>query len=254
MKAPCPNAELEALARGELAPLPARRLLSHVRGCATCRDELAWLRAERRLADEHARGEGPPPPELWRSIEGRLAPAAGARRAARPAYGALLAAAGVALALASWPRARPAPPAAAGHDVVRPEPLPSAPPSVGGAAPAPAPLRTLTASRPVARPATLSLRVGDAAVEVSGCGGGDVSVTVSETRHDALALRAEPGPGGRGERVELRADGGPRLESGRARVSVPRGTRLEVITASGERFVTDVTTSTVSLVNRPAPP
>ncbi|HEU4534880.1 MAG TPA: zf-HC2 domain-containing protein [Polyangiaceae bacterium] len=246
MKTPCPSDQLDALARGELTPLPAQRLLAHVRGCAACRSELAWLRAERRLADEHARDDASPPPELWHAVASRvgLAPVK-ARRAVRPAHGVLLVAlASAALAIASWPRPRPPALAPDGGSIVRPEPPPPAALASSRPAPEPVVLRALNVSKAVARPITLSLGVGEATVDVSPCGGNEVSVTLSDTRHDSLSLQTRPGPGGRGERVELLVDDGLRLESGQARVSVPRGTRLEVITSAGEQFVTEVTATT----------
>jgi putative zinc finger protein len=245
MKTTCPDDGLEALARGELAPLPAQRLLAHLRGCATCRDELAWLRAERLLADEHAREDEPLRPEIWRAVAGRVGPAGGRRApfALRPAPALAFVALAAALAIVSWRRSHTGAPAPAGN-LVLPEPPAASSPAVDSAAPEPVALKALNVSKPVARPTTLSLSVGDATVDVGLCGGSYVNVTVSDTRHDAIALDARPGAGGRGERVELRVDGGSLLESGQARILVPRGTRLEVTTAAGEQFVTEVTAPT----------
>jgi hypothetical protein len=243
MKTPCPSDELDLLARGALPPLPTQRLLAHLRGCAACRDELAWRRAERLLADEHARRRAPLARALPRGrrpgrvgpLEGAARLAAGRRRRARRARGS---GGGDRVVAAAEPA-----PVRAGRRHRAPRT-----PGVGGPGPleraAPITLRELTVARPVARPATLSLSVGEATVDVGPCGGGEVHVTVSDTPHGALALRAQPGPGGRGERVELRADEGSVLESGRAHVLVPRGTRLEVTTSAGEQFVTEVTAPT----------
>lgn len=114
----CSTEDLEALVAGALAPENAARVNAHVEGCAACRDELAWLRAEAALMARR-RERQTVSPELWQGIAERLArpaapaPSAGAAPApvrvrrwglgARVAYGGLFAAAAAAVVLATWP-------------------------------------------------------------------------------------------------------------------------------------------------------
>lgn len=80
---------LEALARGGIPPAePAAADASegaflHLRGCAVCLRELAWLRAELRLVARRKDGQGPLPPALWDAIAARL-PAGKSGGAPRP--------------------------------------------------------------------------------------------------------------------------------------------------------------------------
>jgi hypothetical protein len=123
----CPMEELEALVGGELAADEAARVMAHVDECATCRDELVWLRAEAELMARRREREPEVADALWPAIADRLAhpgapsatttaatasaAAAGAapvrpRRwgwGARVAYGGLLTAAAAAVVIATWP-------------------------------------------------------------------------------------------------------------------------------------------------------
>jgi hypothetical protein len=72
MTAPCDLEALEALVSDALASDRALAVQAHARGCPTCGQELAWLRTERRLMAERKSGEPGLPPDLWRSVEGRI--------------------------------------------------------------------------------------------------------------------------------------------------------------------------------------
>jgi hypothetical protein len=99
MKGPCNSSDLEALALGELAPEQAQAVLEHASGCQACRDELAWLRAERDLMARRARQKDDLPPELWRGVERRLAAGTERRPRSRAVWVAVTA--GFALAAAA---------------------------------------------------------------------------------------------------------------------------------------------------------
>src|SRR5207249_7430277 len=81
MMSRCDLEALEALAMGELDEARAAEVEAHAAGCASCKRELEWLRAEREVVSRRAAGESPVPAELWRGIEARIAPAP--KRAAR---------------------------------------------------------------------------------------------------------------------------------------------------------------------------
>jgi Putative zinc-finger len=137
----CSIEELEALVAGTLEADAAARVQTHVDGCASCREELQWLRAEAELMARRRDRHADVSPALWEGIEARLmrppAPAASAVSAptatpvraarrwglgARIAYGGLVTAAAAAVIVAIWPGqvhnvpgdlGRPAPVAAA---------------------------------------------------------------------------------------------------------------------------------------------
>jgi hypothetical protein len=119
--------ELEALVAGKLEADERARLWAHVDECATCRDEVAWLRAEAELMARRRGREKDVPDALWPAIADRLArpspptstttaaTASTAATATRPvrrrrwgwgarvAYGGLLTAAAAAVVIATWP-------------------------------------------------------------------------------------------------------------------------------------------------------
>jgi putative zinc finger protein len=125
----CPTEELEALVTDTLDGETAERVRAHVADCASCKEELAWLQAERELMARRRAHEPALSPALWQAIVERLpenrrdasvesgahpvtpSPTADAtplrvRRwgwGARVAYGGLLAAAAAAVVFASWP-------------------------------------------------------------------------------------------------------------------------------------------------------
>jgi hypothetical protein len=68
----CDFEKLEALAAGELAGARAQEIEQHVAGCAACRDELGWLRAEAELMQRRRAAQPPLRPELWQRITQRL--------------------------------------------------------------------------------------------------------------------------------------------------------------------------------------
>src|SRR5260370_21993273 len=70
-----PPARQDAL-RGPPAEDPEAQ--AHLRGCAVCARELAWLRAERLLVARRREGEGPLPASLWQGVLARISSQAGA--------------------------------------------------------------------------------------------------------------------------------------------------------------------------------
>jgi hypothetical protein len=116
----CPTEELEALVAGTLDDETAERVRAHLAGCASCKEELAWLSAEAELMARRREQQPELSPALWQGIAERLAspvapslspqaaptPIRAARRwgwGARVAYGSLLAAAAAAVLFATWP-------------------------------------------------------------------------------------------------------------------------------------------------------
>jgi hypothetical protein len=73
MSPDCDLEILEALARGELDGGRAAKVEAHVTTCDECRDELAWLRAERALMARRRAGEAPVSPAVWENVAARIA-------------------------------------------------------------------------------------------------------------------------------------------------------------------------------------
>lgn len=66
----CPLSDLEAYESGALGEAEAERVAAHVRSCALCAEEVAWLRAEKRLfRAREAELPGPPP---FAEVVGRI--------------------------------------------------------------------------------------------------------------------------------------------------------------------------------------
>jgi hypothetical protein len=114
----CSMEDLEALVAGRLDADAAARVQAHADACASCKDELAWLRAEAELMARRRAAAPEVRPEIWQGIAERLArpaTAAVSPRAATPvrvrrwglgarvAYGGLVAAAAAAVVVATWP-------------------------------------------------------------------------------------------------------------------------------------------------------
>jgi len=93
----CNPERVEQYLFGELPPSAALDVEHHVQGCASCRDELEWLRAERAAFAQHPFRELSPPPLAV--IEGRLLNEQRVVWARRLAWGACAAAG---LAAAWW--------------------------------------------------------------------------------------------------------------------------------------------------------
>lgn len=144
----CPTEQLEAFARGTLGRR-APRVAEHIEGCPRCAEELAWLRAEKRLF-EAREPELPAPPAFGEVLARMSSPARSAEKPApkpismiarspRPDAGrglrravvplALFAAAAAAIALFAWFEEEP--PVAVG-----PEPPSTAAPAVDPQQPA----------------------------------------------------------------------------------------------------------------------
>lgn len=114
----CSIEELEALLAGTLDADAAARVEAHAAACATCRDELQWLRAEAELMARRRAAAPEVRPQIWQGIAERLAPPATAADRSRPsapvplrrwglgarvAYVGLVAAAAAAVVVATWP-------------------------------------------------------------------------------------------------------------------------------------------------------
>ena len=144
MSRECNTEALEALLRNELAGDEAAAIGKHASECATCGEELAWLRAELALMTRRRDEQPPLAPSLWDGIAARIAeprivtseetqapspssprpmqsqvgaPSSPARNVSSPpprrwhwgarvAYGGLLAAAAAALLFVAWPHPR----------------------------------------------------------------------------------------------------------------------------------------------------
>ncbi|MGZ3440709.1 MAG: zf-HC2 domain-containing protein [Polyangia bacterium] len=115
----CPIEELEALVAGTLDDEAAERVRAHLAGCASCKEELAWLSTEAELMARRRAQQPSLSPALWDAIADRIqqpaAPSIAPQAAptpirprrwglgARLAYGGLLAAAAAAVVVATWP-------------------------------------------------------------------------------------------------------------------------------------------------------
>jgi hypothetical protein len=129
--------QLSAYADGELTADERDALEHHLEGCAECRELLAGLR--RVVARARALDDRNPTTDLWPGIAERIG-ATGAvpvRRLARPPRRYVfslpqLAAAGIALAVASGGSAWLLRPAGTGSVAVQPPPVPPAPPAPPG--------------------------------------------------------------------------------------------------------------------------
>jgi len=218
---------LEALARGE--PVADRAGLdAHLAGCDDCARELAWLRAERRVLRERALDE-PSLERLWGGVAAKLPTATAASpppyRTSAPlpppperrpwrAFAAGFAAAvvlGVGFAALTLKVSSPAPPSRGRvHHARQPSRAPSAEVALA-----------------VQGHATLHLETWSADVRVFTSPTREIRATV---RGAGVDPRLTPGPNGR---YDLTFNG-RRLSSGEVDVLVPRGTSVDVSTASGD--------------------
>lgn len=208
-------------------------------------DELAWRRLEQRMAADHAAGDPPLPPELWRGVAARIAaPRPQSRSTGRLALGAIVLAAAAGVAL--WylpPRAgsvqATAPTAeriAAGSAPDEPAiPATTASTPVPSSVPPPPPPPAV--SRPPLNqvletegPVTVVITSDAGRIEVEPCRGRFVNVTVLDSSHRRLALRQ------RARRVDVAFDGGA-LADGVAHVLVPSDTHLVISTKRGDVIV-----------------
>lgn len=74
---------LENLLRGTLDPVQAADVMAHADVCPVCAKELAWLRAERELFAQRARGV--PPSQVWSQVEAQLSQRLAAQLTREPA-------------------------------------------------------------------------------------------------------------------------------------------------------------------------
>jgi DUF4097 and DUF4098 domain-containing protein YvlB len=86
-----------------------------------------------------------------------------------------------------------------------------------------------TATRAVAGPVTVQIETSSADVEIRGEAARQVTVTVDDADVDQVALVLHGT-----DRIEPTFDGSHRLGSGRVRLQVPRGSRIELSTMSGD--------------------
>ncbi len=250
----CEPELLELLASGRLDGITAAEVEAHAAGCATCRDELGWLRAERELVVRRA-AMAPMPPELWRGIEarafggGRAVDAAQARWGGNPRrlmIGIAAVAAGACVLGATMHslRARCNDP---GHEHIEvrrrfgiglPQaptaPVPAIPPVPPTPPMAPAAADedgdcNLHATMTVAGPIELWLQTVSADVVVTAADGNQVDLRAGDcdARRVELVRTSE-------RTVEARFDGGGGLRSGTIELRLPTGSGLALRTISGD--------------------
>lgn len=221
---------LEALARGQHV-VDRAALDAHLATCDECARELAWLRAEQRIFRERD-VDAPSTEALWRGVASKLpsAPTANlspyriaappppvvARRPWRAFAAGFMAAAllgvGVA-ALTLKVNSTPARPRGLSHDVNQPR--------------RERPDLHADASLSVSGPVQLRLETWSADVRVTGVEQNEIRATVRGDGARPRITRIADG------RYELTFDG-RRLSSGEVEVTLPRGSSVEVSTASGD--------------------
>ena len=69
----CDSEKLMLLLDGELSASEFAETEAHLAGCATCRDELGWLRTERRMVAARRQADPGVPPAMWGAIQRRIA-------------------------------------------------------------------------------------------------------------------------------------------------------------------------------------
>jgi hypothetical protein len=231
--------ELEALARGELAPAQAVSIDAHLAECESCQRELSWIRAESGLLARRPRPSLPP--DLWRNIEAQLPlvppihvplPAARSGPLPRPRRSQVaqwFAVAAAAAAMLVVYSVGGAPMGRLRQSVASLFGAPTAPKVIISVENSDDELPPESTSVQVPGAVTLHLSTMSADIEAVAGERERVRLAVSEVgRKIQLELRSV-GPG------ELRAifNGQDRLESGHVKVELPPGSRLEVQSASG---------------------
>lgn len=243
--------DLEALIAGTLDEDRGILISAHTDDCAVCGRELAWLRAERDLFAQRARGV--PPSEVWAQIESQIAARLrehepeprGLRRVLARAFRSdrmqWFAVAGAAVAvvgmigispLSPLRRTDPSPSVTQplGAPTDSQSPRPPSPASVDDAA-ADDVVHSRTA---VSGPIALELSTLAAEVEVAAGGKDEAKLTLSDS--EISAVRWLP-PAAVGAAWRLDFGGGSALRDGHLRLLLPEGSRVDVRTASGDVHV-----------------
>lgn len=249
MSAHATTEQLEALIRGELTVQQSAAIESHVAGCARCQQELGWLRAERSLFERRPRERLPA--DLWQGIDARLpsqppglvavpmsGPGADARRGrervqkwfAMAAAAALL----IGFSVGGFPLAglrQKLLLKVQGASFTNDTSGSKSTDSDDGDTDQPERSASLKVSGPVL------LKIRTAAADVVAVTGEreQIRAIVSETKLGAVELRTEAS----GD-VSVLFDQRDALPKGHVRLELPAGSRLEVITASGDVSIQDV--------------
>ncbi len=261
--------DLESLIAGSLDEDRSILISAHTDDCAVCGRELAWLRAERELFAQRARGV--PPSEVWAQIESKIAdrlrqesPAPrGLRRVFASAFRSermqWYAVAGAALAVVGMVAVSPLSP------LRRATPQPVAALSVSTGTPGAAgPVAVDTSNESAANesdetddivrsraPLTgpIALSVSTLAADVDVVAGPKDQATLSiEDGHVATARFVPPANGQTAWRIDFA--GGSSLAAGQLRLQLPEGSQINVHSASGDVRVSglkgDVTATTAA--------
>ena len=261
--------DLEALIAGSLDEDRNILISAHTDDCAVCGRELAWLRAERELFAQRARGV--PPSEVWAQIESKIAdrlreesPAPrGLRRVFASAFRSermqWFAVAGAALAVVGMVAVSPLSPLRR----ATPEPVQ---PIAGLTAPTGAPGPTwptdaaavadddrvpsedsVRSQTPVSGPIALEVSTLAADVEVV-AGPKDRAALILDDSHVTTARFVPPSTGQSAWRIDF--GGGSSLHDGHLRLQLPEGSQVSVHSASGDVRASglkgDVTVTTAS--------
>jgi DUF4097 and DUF4098 domain-containing protein YvlB len=243
--------ELEGLLHGTLSPQRAAEVLAHSDCCPVCARELGWLRAEKELFAQRARGV--PPSQVWAQVEARLSQRLALQLAHEPprsrwrdrlrAPAAQWAAVGAAAALLGIVAASPLSPLK--HGLFQ---RPAAKADDGARAAAMVPRfdgfdrddaalggggeddsRSLAATTKVSGAVTVSLDAAAADIDVQVGVAGEVQIHVDDT--DAHAVKVIERNKGH---LQFEFDNSSHLDSGEVRLLVPVGTSVELRTASGD--------------------
>ncbi|MBL9006942.1 MAG: DUF4097 family beta strand repeat protein [Myxococcales bacterium] len=250
--------DLEALIAGTLDEDRGILISAHTDDCAVCTRELAWLRAERDLFAQRARGV--PPSEVWARIEAQIAdrlrhedPAprglsrvlAGAFRGQRMQW---FAAAGAAAAVLGMIAISPLSPLrstpSASPSTMQPLSDPSA--AAGGAAERGSVVVSVSdadnegvvlSSTKVTGPIALDLSTLAAEVEIAAGPKDEAKVTLEDS-HVTSVRWLPPAAGQTAWRLDF--GGGASLPDGHLRLLLPEGSRVDVRSASGDVQVAGV--------------
>lgn len=256
-----PVSDLEALVAGTLDEDRSILISAHTDDCAVCGRELSWLRAERELFAQRARGV--PPSEVWAQIEARIesrlseqlvkakTPAGGLRRrlllsfqrerAQWYAVGAAAAAIFGIVAISPLSPLRKSSDSPSPMEATSP-PLPPLP--AGGPLPpamdppdAPGDEDHITSSVKLSGPMAMEVTTSAAEVEVLAGPSDLAKVTVSDSSAKSVRWLT---PSDAGSPYRLEYAGGATLHDGHLRLQVPTGTKLVIRTASGDVQVADL--------------
>lgn len=249
--------DLEALVAGTLDEDRSILISAHTDDCAACGRELDWLRAERELFAQRARGV--PPSEVWDQIEARIANRIrqrepgprGLRRLLRSAFenervqwfavaGAALAVLGMVAVSPLSPLRKMTPEAANG---MQPQSMPVAVAKAHGTALGesampddndPPTADAVVSNTKVSGPISLMISTLAAEVEIVVGPPDEAKVTLSDS--SIQAVRWLP-PTSTGTAWRLDFGGGSSLPDGHLRLELPAGSQIDVHSASGDVHV-----------------